>query len=263
MDRVPQNFLDGSRTPVRRMRRVHLSSALLRRLARRADTFETELDALPAFVSPGDTCLDIGAKHGAYTLVMADAAGANGRVIAFEPLPGPGRIIRAGRWALGGTVVTLVPAAVAAAGGRGLIGLPVRRGIPVPGRAFLTSQATGPGSNAGWRHRLLEVRLVDLDGWWLENGSPPIAVVKIDVEGAEKLVLDGAHRLIGHERPTLLVELEDHHLERFGTTAQSILDSLIAVGYRAAVLDEGHWEEVTVPNPRIRNHLFTHCDTAR
>ena len=38
-------------------------------------------------VRPGSHCLDIGANHGYFTLVMADAAGPNGRVVPVEPTP--------------------------------------------------------------------------------------------------------------------------------------------------------------------------------
>lgn len=241
-------------------RRLHGAATLLRRLAPRLAAVEPELDALPHLVDRGDTCLDVGAKHGAYTLAMADAAGSAGRVVAFEPLPGPRRVLRVGRWVLGGRTVTLVGAAVAAVRGRGTIGLPVRRGIPVPGRAFLTSHADGLGSNAGWRHRKLDVPLVDLDGWWTSEATPPVSVIKVDVEGAEQQVLDGASALLERDRPTLLLELEDRHLGRFGTTARSVLDGLVGRGYRAAVLVAGRWQEVAEPSTTLRNHLFVHRD---
>ena len=43
--------------------------------------------AIARTVRPGSHCLDIGANHGYYTLVMADAAGPNGRVVPVEPTP--------------------------------------------------------------------------------------------------------------------------------------------------------------------------------
>jgi len=241
-------------------RRLRTAAALLRRLAPRIDAIEDELAALPDLIVPGSRCLDVGAKHGAYTLAMADAAGPEGRVVAFEPLPGPRRVVRAGRRLLGGRTVDVRSAAVAAASGAGTIGLPVRRGIPVPGRAFLTSHAEGLGSNAGWRHRTIAVPLVSLDDWCEQHAIDDVAAIKIDVEGAEQHVLDGASRLIERDHPMLLVELEDRHLGRFGTTAQKVFDGLVARGYRAWVLERHHWVRRDAVSRRMRNHLFVHRD---
>lgn len=241
-------------------RRLRAATSLLRRLTPRIHAIEDEIDAFPDLIAPGALCLDVGAKHGAYTLAMAEAAGPQGRVVAFEPLPGPRRVIRAGRRLLDARTVEIVPAAVSAGPGRGTIGLPVRRGIPVPGRAFLTSHAEGLGSNAGWRHRRIDVTLVSLDDWSDEHGTDRVAAMKVDVEGAEQQVLDGASRLIERDRPALLLELEDRHLGRFGTTAQRIFDGLVTRGYRAWVLEGRRWVPRDTVSQRIRNHLFVHRD---
>jgi FkbM family methyltransferase len=241
-------------------RRLRTATALLRRLTPRVDAIEDELDAFPDLVTLGSVCLDVGAKHGAYTLAMADAAGTEGRVVAFEPLPGPRRVIRAGRRLLGGRTVDIVAAAVSAVSGTGTIGLPIRRGIPVPGRAFLTSHADGLGSHAGWRHRTIDVKLVSLDDWCEQHAIDRVTAIKVDVEGAEQQVLDGASRLIERDRPALLVELEDRHLGRFGATAQAVFDGLIARGYRASVLHGRRWVERDTASRTLRNHLFVHRD---
>lgn len=240
--------------------RLRAAAGLLRRLAPRLAAVEDELDALPALVQPGDVCLDVGAKHGAYTLVLAEAAGPRGRVVAFEPLAGPRRVLRGGRQLLGGRTVRVIAAAVAARGGRGTIGLPRRRGVPVPGRAFLASAADGLGSNAGWRHRAVPTPLVSVDDWCAAAAVDRVDVIKVDVEGAEQQVLDGARHVLDRSRPTLLVELEDRHLGRFGTDARRVFDGLLAHGYRAAVLAGDGWRRVTAPSDTRRNHLFWHPD---
>lgn len=240
--------------------RLRAAAGLLRRLAPRIGAVEDELDALPTLVRPGDVCLDVGAKHGAYTLVLAEAAGPHGRVIAFEPLPGPRRVLRSGRRLLGGRTVGVVAAAVAARAGRGTIGLPHRRGLPVPGRAFLASSADGLGSNAGWRHRAVATSLVSVDGWCAAHDVDRVDVIKVDVEGAEQQVLDGAQQVLARSRPTLLVELEDRHLGRFGTDARRVFDGLLTRGYRAAVLAGDGWRRVAAPSTIRRNHLFWHPD---
>src|SRR5450830_2009400 len=47
---------------------------------------EPEWDRLPAWLKPGDWCIDVGANVGRYSLKMSELVGASGQVIAFEPL---------------------------------------------------------------------------------------------------------------------------------------------------------------------------------
>ena len=44
--------------------------------------------ALACTLRPGWHCLHVGANHGYYTLIMADAVGREGRVVPVEPTPG-------------------------------------------------------------------------------------------------------------------------------------------------------------------------------
>src|SRR5688572_23436882 len=43
--------------------------------------------AMARVLQPGWTCIDVGANHGYYTLIMADAVGPSGKVISIEPNP--------------------------------------------------------------------------------------------------------------------------------------------------------------------------------
>ena len=237
---------------------MRLASRLLAAAASRFDPVERELRGVAELVPPGGVCLDVGAKHGLYALMMAVAAGDTGRVVAFEPQPRPRRLLRAAAWCLGATSLTVVAAAVAEVPGEGRLSVPVRRGRTVPGRAFLASGAHGLGSNAEFgRHRELAVRTVTLDGWIGASELGRVDVVKIDVEGAEPRVLDGAAALLERWHPHLLLEVEDRHLERFGEDADALFDRLGALGYRASVWGEGRWESVDAPTPGVRNYRFS------
>jgi len=54
---------------------------------------------------------------------------------------------------------------------------------------------------------VLEVQAVALDSWF--SPTDPVHFVKIDVEGAEGLVLSGMRRLLREERPVVAVEFHD------------------------------------------------------
>jgi len=54
--------------------------------------------------------------------------------------------------------------------------------------------------------------LTTLDAVWLEQGRPDVSLIKIDTEGGESAVLDGAAALIEACRPSMLVEWNAENL---------------------------------------------------
>jgi hypothetical protein len=66
--------------------------------------------------------------------------------------------------------------------------------------------------------------------------------VKIDVQGAEMMVLEGAAGLLKAAGPALFVELHEEGLKRFGTSVSAILDHLSRYGY------EAYWLKRTGPH---------------
>ena len=64
-------------------------------------------------------------------------------------------------------------------------------------------------------------------------------VIKIDVEGAEYLVLKGSRETLARFHPMVLVEILDHQLQQMGSSAAQVREFLQAQGYteRQAVGD--------------------------
>jgi FkbM family methyltransferase len=79
---------------------------------------------------------------------------------------------------------------------------------------------------------LEQVELRRLDDVVPRECWPQVSVVKIDVEGAEALLLDGATELLSTSHPAVLIEMEDEHLVRQGSSAQSVRARLRALGYK-------------------------------
>lgn len=63
--------------------------------------------------------------------------------------------------------------------------------------------------------------------------------IKIDVQGAEALVIAGAREVLARYRPTLWVEVDDLALRRMGSDATSICEALIDAGYGIFRLKRG------------------------
>ncbi|MFD5220517.1 FkbM family methyltransferase [Streptomyces tendae] len=202
--------------------------------------------------------MDAGAEYGLYTWVLAALAGPSGRVHSVEPLPGPYRWLRTTARLLGARNVTVHRAALDAWCGRGRLSLPVRRGLPVHGRAYLTDGANGPGPNAEFPDsRTVATPVRTLDQLAHEVGMRRLAFVKADVEGAELGLLKGGSATLRRHRPTLLLEIERRHLAKYGAEPADVLRHLRGIGYQAHRRSRGRWVPVARVTDDCRNYLFT------
>lgn len=139
-----------------------------------AGRFESDrVETILALLRPGDVVWDIGAHKGYLTLAMARAVGPDGRVVAFEPssqnLPYLRRHVGWNRV----RNVEIVPAALSDEAGEARFG----------GTGSTITFRLGQGDET------VRVRTI---GDVLAEGRPPPTVLKLDVEGAEARVLEGA-----------------------------------------------------------------------
>ncbi|MEU5694845.1 FkbM family methyltransferase [Actinosynnema sp. NPDC020468] len=230
----------------------------LRVLARLTPYVEPELLGLRDVVAPGDVCVDVGAALGLYTVSLSRLVGPQGTVHSVEPLvfahPALSYLLRPREAAN----VVRHPVALGTREGRDVMSVPVRHGLPVTGRSFLTAGANGLGSNDEFAEHLeVVVRTDTLDRFRAANGIDRLDFVKADVEGAELRVLQGGEETLRRFRPKLLLEIEERHVQRFGYHAQDVPDWLAERGYRMNAWRRGAWTPIDRIVPGIRNYLFT------
>lgn len=178
-----------------------------------------ELAMLTAFVDEGDLIYDVGAHIGTFTLPLAGAAGAAGRVIAIEAEAGHFAILQRNMESRGlarpGAAINIAIADAAMA----YAAHTVSRNS---GATWLSAGAAGTAANAA---RLDDVHRA-------AGESRPVALIKIDVEGMELSVLASAAGLIAADRPVLYLEVSAEQLGRYGNTPAQLGDFLRSRGYR-------------------------------
>ena len=181
-------------------------------------------------VARGGWAIDVGANIGVFSVTIGQALQESARLIAVEPLEDNLRRLRRHLEQSGIERADLVASAVGAQPGRATLWQPDDTAY-----ASLSMDAAGRGS------RSVEVDVATLDGIWSAHGNPPVRFVKVDVEGAEIEVLQGAQGLLGACQPELLIEVDDPaRLQR--------VEGLVApLGYRRS--QPGGFEPW--------NHLFT------
>ncbi len=188
---------------------------------------EPEIRLLRYLVDPRRNSVDVGANKGVYTYYLARHSK---RVFAFEPNSKMFRLLM--RHA--GANVTVSPLALSNRSGAAVLLLrenPRHRGrYTNQGGTFspVKVQAAKIPSN----YRDLKVETARLDDLEITD----VGFIKIDVEGFEWEVLEGARGTIARDRPVLLVEMEERYLNICIEEAIGRVESL---GYRGLALAKG------------------------
>ncbi|HTI69513.1 MAG TPA: FkbM family methyltransferase [Candidatus Limnocylindria bacterium] len=192
-------------------------------------------DALIASRKLEGACIwDIGGHFGYHSLCFASLVGPTGRVIMFEP--NPANIVRFKLHAEKNPAlaqrIRLEPAAVADRAGEATFMM----SDMIESGGSSGSHLSGVDTPVGAGHYQLfsphQVKLVSVDDLVFKGGFLVPDVMKIDVEGAEGLVLDGALETLRRHRPFLLMEI--HHILQM----KKVYEVLPALGYRIQLLDE-------------------------
>lgn len=162
----------------------------------------------------GGRAWDVGACFGYHTLLMCKLCGAK-NVVAIEP--DPNNLLR-----LAGNLrrnnfrsASIVSAAVGAS----------------PGTLFLRRHWDDPGQSVVESSGEIEVEVTTLDILLHENAPPDL--IKVDIEGAEDLMLLGANRLLKEVRPAWILELH-------GERGQGAVELLRSHGYDCRAFGKGH-----------------------
>lgn len=138
------------------------------------------------YAAPGDVVIDAGANIGAVTVSMANIVGPQGKVIAVEMVPETAKQLRINA-ALNGLVqVEVVELALSNSADQAI---PAQIAVGLFGQASITAD-----SNAGNSVSHFEVKTTTLDVITAEFAW--IAVMKMDLEGAELFALLGAEHLL-------------------------------------------------------------------
>ena len=193
-----------------------------RSLDRYGQWCEDELDVLGQIIKPGDVVIDAGANIGTHTVFFSKRVGASGCVLAFEPQ----RLVFQNLCAnLALNALVNVIARQQAVGRRAeLMRLP----------AFDPHQDMNFGAVSMIGHPAGElVQVVRID----DLAPPRCDLIKIDVEGMECDVLEGARESIARHHPALFVEtnLVDHSAD--------IIRAIDSLGYDA------YWQIGAYYNP--------------
>ena len=170
-----------------------------------------DYDFLRAYLDPADVYIDVGANIGT-TVIPAATKVTHGRVIAFEPHP---RIFSFLQENLRLNGITHVDARNCAVGAE-------------PGWIGFTDKLTDDQNHPTDQQHSLKVPVEILDQ--VTRDIDRIALIKLDVEGYEKHVVDGGSQTL-KKTGCVYFELCEDHARRFGYTSAELLAALEEHGF--------------------------------
>ena len=183
----------------------------------------------------GMIVVDVGAHVGYYTTQYAKLVGTSGRVFAFEPHPGNRSLLQKNVRSLKN--VEVASTAVGA--------------DTTPATFYESAVGSGSHSLVGSRYkenhaRELTVQKTTLDTFFKEKGVRP-QFIKVDVEGAEHEVIEGAKEILGaSDAPDLVMEFSPSILTSRNLPPDSLPRTLLQLGYSLFVIDEKTGETIPI-----------------
>ena len=187
-------------------------------LAKRTWVLEPEVALVPLMSRRKGLAIDAGANKGVYLYHLARHYR---RVAGFEPLPSLAAYLKSA--APSNAVVHNL--ALSNVAGMATLSLP--KGFNELGSLESHTSEAWTTSEAVERH---QVETRPLDSFEFED----VSVLKVDVEGHEKAVLQGAANTLKRWRPSVLVEVEERHSAGGVERLRGYLESL---GYRGYYVD--------------------------
>lgn len=159
---------------------------------------EAEIALARVFLRPGDRVVDVGANIGTHSIAYGRLVGASGEVISCEPHPYMFALLARNTEENSPSRVRLLEMAIGATSGTLWMDLPAQEAS----LNFGSLQATETSQGADAAATRVPVARECLDN--LDLGS--VRLLKMDVEGSEIHVLQGASQLLSIHRPIVMAE---------------------------------------------------------
>lgn len=200
-------------------------------------TLEVELEFLRLIVRNQDHVIDVGGNRGIYTYHLWKLGA---KVEVFEPNPTCSRILEA--WAGGRPDMNVHSVALSSCAGYSHLHIPVdESGIEHDASASIENPGFAPA-------RDLLVSLQTLDSYQFEG----VQLIKIDVEGHECSVIEGAAATITSSKPALLVEIEQRHNDR---PIREVFEKILGFGYQGFFMGREGLTPLENFNPTVHQSM--------
>lgn len=195
------------------------------------------------YVQPGQVVLDVGANIGVVAGQLCQRVGRTGRVVAVEPLPA--NIDRLQELA----ALNDLPQ---------LLVCPFAMSSSSDGAKLRIQTADESSAWASFTASWIDGGVIDVETRTLDDVARelprPVSFIKIDVEGAEELVVRGGSNVLSEDRPLVYSEFNDIVLRDAGSSSADLLRVFAEFGYKPCGGDDP-----ADLDGKVANVLLRHC----
>jgi FkbM family methyltransferase len=218
--------------------------------------YEPEVSALMIQVlSQGDIVVDVGANCGFFTVLAGTLVGPNGHVVAIEPAPANIAKLRKNLESNKLANVSVIDGVAAAQSGSMNLHVNSDTGA---GHALWDPGQFPANEKSRANPKTISVAATTIDAECHQRSLSTPKLIKIDTEGAEQRVLEGAFGLLsGCKVPFVIVELHEFGLAKLGCTQQSLRKFMEDLGYSTfGLYNSCSLPKLVPPGTQIKSSVF-------
>jgi FkbM family methyltransferase len=195
---------------------------------------EIELKFFEVFLKKNDFVIDIGANIGLHSIYCSKIVGDNGKIFSFEPTPNTFKQLSDN--------IELNKLSNVLICNFGISDCETKLMLNTSEyyNAWNTFTDIKKNVNSSIFERTIEVDVLRLDKWivYEKIDFEKIALVKIDVEGWEKFVIQGASKLLSQpDSPAILIEFDENNTWAAGYLCHELYNLIVSFGYEFFIFD--------------------------
>lgn len=176
-------------------------------------------------IKSGMMVYDIGANIGYYSMLAAQLVGPSGKIYAFEP---------------DDRNFTYLVHNIKQNGFSGII-IPMKKAVSnYTGDTKIYLDEINPGDNSLFKRPtsgdITKVQTIALDEFFLDGIKPD--VIKMDIEGAEFLALEGMKRLLTNKKSVMFIECNPSMIQASGASINDLIDKLVSLNFTVKMINE-------------------------
>ena len=184
-----------------------------------------ELDMFEELIRPGQTVIDVGANIGVHSILASKNVGTKGQVYSFEPVKDNIESLKNNLKLNKANNVIVTEALVGSKSAK-------------KEKIYIQPNSVGTHSVLSPSDKFEEMPIVSLDDFVKTTSVKNVDLIKIDVEGYEGFVLEGARKLLKQQKPILFMEFDVAMLAKSSYDKNKILDDLFKLYPYRYLLDE-------------------------
>ncbi len=234
---------------------------------------KSEFTAMRMLLQAGDTVFDVGSSIGLYSVFASRIVGPSGRVYAFEPAPET-------FWMLHETLVlnrctNVIPIQKAVYSDQGTVKLNLFETHYSEWNTLGMPVMTTPQGEKVMPTNSLNVECETIDSFCRGQGIDRINFLKVDVEGFEKTVFEGATQFLADRRIDFIsFEISQDPLKGAHFTAKQTFEILASFGYHSFAFSDAfgsftgpvadsneHWANYFASTRDLSRYRFAHVQS--